>query len=76
MRVPLSWLLEYAAVDPATEPAEIARRLTAAGLEVESVEPVGQEISGVIVGQVAEIEELTEFKKPIRYCRVNTGSGE
>ena len=73
MRVPLSWLLEYAAVDPATEPAEIARRLTAAGLEVESVEPVGQEISGVIVGQVAEIEELTEFKKPIRYCRVNTG---
>ena len=76
MRVPLSWLLEYAAVDPATDPAEIARRLTAAGLEVESVEPVGQEISGVIVGQVAEIEELTEFKKPIRYCRVNTGSGE
>jgi phenylalanyl-tRNA synthetase beta chain len=76
MRVPLSWLLEYAAVDPGTEPAEIARRLTAAGLEVESVEPVGQEISGVIVGQVAEIEELTEFKKPIRYCRVNTGSGE
>ena len=76
MRVPLSWLLEYAAVDPATDPAEIARRLTAAGLEVESVEPVGQEIAGVIVGQVAEIEELTEFKKPIRYCRVATGSGE
>jgi phenylalanyl-tRNA synthetase beta chain len=76
MRVPLSWLLEYAAVDPAVDPAEVARRLTAAGLEVESVEPVGQEISGVIVGQVAEIEELTEFKKPIRYCRVMTGSGE
>jgi phenylalanyl-tRNA synthetase beta chain len=76
MRVPLSWLLEYAAVDPATEPAEVARRLTAAGLEVESVEPVGQEITSVIVGQVAEIEELTGFKKPIRYCRVNTGSGE
>jgi phenylalanyl-tRNA synthetase beta chain len=76
MRVPLSWLLEYAAVDPGTEPAEIARRLTAAGLEVESVEPVGQEISNVIVGQVAEIEELAGFKKPIRYCRVDTGSGE
>jgi len=76
MRVPLSWLLTCAAVDPATEPAEIARRLTAAGLEVEAVEPVGQEISGVIVGQVAEIEELTEFKKPIRYCRVAAGSGE
>jgi phenylalanyl-tRNA synthetase beta chain len=76
MRVPLSWLLSYAAVDPDTDPAEIARRLTAAGLEVESVEPVGQEISGVIIGQVAEIEELTEFKKPIRYCRVAAGSAE
>jgi phenylalanyl-tRNA synthetase beta chain len=76
MRVPLSWLLEYAAVGPGAEPGEVARKLTAAGLEVESVEPVGQEIHGVIVAEVAEIEELTGFKKPIRYCRVNTGSGE
>ncbi len=76
MRVPLSWLLEYAAVDPGTDAAEVARRLTAAGLEVESVERVGYEISGVIVAEVAEIEELTEFRKPIRYVRVNTGSGE
>jgi phenylalanyl-tRNA synthetase beta chain len=76
MRVPLSWLLEYAPVDPATDPAEVARRLTAAGLEVESTEPVGHEISGVVVGEVTEIEELTEFKKPIRYCRVAAGPGE
>jgi len=76
MRVPLSWLLEYASVDPATDPAEVARRLTAAGLEVESVEPVGQDVRGVVVGEVTEIEELTEFRKPIRYCAVRTGSGE
>jgi len=76
MRVPLSWLLEYAAVGPGAEPDEVARRLTAAGLEVESVEPVGQDIHGVIVGEVTGIEELTGFKKPIRYCQVNTGSGE
>jgi phenylalanyl-tRNA synthetase beta chain len=76
MRVPLSWLAEYAAVGPDADPGEVARRLTAAGLEVESVEPVGQEIHGVIVGEVTGIEELTGFKKPIRYCQVNTGSGE
>ena len=76
MRVPLSWLLEYAAVEPGTDAAEVARRLTAAGLEVESVERVGYEVSGVIVAEVTGIEELTEFKKPIRYVRVNTGSGE
>jgi phenylalanyl-tRNA synthetase beta chain len=76
MRVPLSWLLEYASIDPATDPAEVARRLTGAGLEVESTEPVGQEVSGVVVAEVTEIEELGEFKKPIRYCAVRTSSGQ
>jgi phenylalanyl-tRNA synthetase beta chain len=76
MRVPLSWLLEYAAISPAPAAAAAARRLTAAGLEVEAVEPVGQEITGVVVAEVTGIEELTEFRKPIRYCAVATGSGE
>jgi phenylalanyl-tRNA synthetase beta chain len=76
MRVPLSWLREYAPVDEAVPPAEVARRLTAAGLEVESVEPVGHDVSGVVVGQVTAIEELTGFRKPIRYCHVTTGAEE
>ncbi len=76
MRVPLSWLLEYASIEEPADPAEVARRLTAAGLEVEATVPVGQDIDGVIVAEVAAIEELAEFRKPIRYCRVNTGSGE
>jgi phenylalanyl-tRNA synthetase beta chain len=76
MRVPLSWLREYAPVDESVPPAEVARRLTAAGLEVESVEPVGHDVSGVVVGQVTAIEELTGFRKPIRYCHVTTGAEE
>src|SRR6202042_3213504 len=75
MRVSLNWLLETAGLDPDTDPAEVARRLTAAGLEVESVEQVGHDITGVVVAQVREIEELTEFRKRIRYCRVSTGGG-
>jgi phenylalanyl-tRNA synthetase beta chain len=90
MRVPLSWLLEFAAIEHASgQPgiglaeaglsgavaAEVARRLTAAGLEVESVEQVGHDISGVVVGQVRHIEELSGFRKPIRYCRVSVGGG-
>src|SRR5712692_7159941 len=90
MRVPLSWLLEFAALEPAdSQPgiglaeaglsgavaAEVARRLTAAGLEVESVEPVGHDISGVVVAQVRQIEELSGYRKPIRYCRVSAGAG-
>jgi phenylalanyl-tRNA synthetase beta chain len=79
MRLPLSWLLEYAAIDlrPDDEAgvADLARRLTACGLEVESVERVGHDISGVVVAEVLDIEELTGFTKPIRYCQVSTGDG-
>ncbi len=77
MRVPLSWLAEYAALgEPLPEPGDVARRLTAAGLEVETFEQAGCDISGVIVAEVTQIEELTEFRKPIRYCQVSTGTGE
>ncbi|HVB44363.1 MAG TPA: phenylalanine--tRNA ligase subunit beta [Streptosporangiaceae bacterium] len=76
MRLPLSWLLTEAGLDhgrPDTEPAEVARRLTAAGLEVEAVQQAGHDITGVVVAEVTGIEELTGFKKPVRYCQVTTG---
>lgn len=75
MRVPLSWLREYAALPEDVAAGEVARRLTAAGLEVESVEPVGHDISGVVIARVTGIEELAGFRKPVRYCQVDDGSG-
>ncbi len=76
MRVPISWLREYAPIPAPVDAQEVGRRLTAAGLEVEAVEQVGHDIRGVIVAQVLTIEELTEFKKPIRYCRVAVSDAE
>ncbi|MGE5137601.1 MAG: phenylalanine--tRNA ligase subunit beta [Gemmatimonadota bacterium] len=76
MRVPLSWLREYAPVPADTDAADVARRLTAAGLEVETVEPAGQDITGVVVARVTAVEELTGFRKPVRYCQVDDGSGQ
>ena len=76
MRLPLSWLAEAAGLEAGLDPADVARRLTAAGLEVEAVEPAGQDITGVVVAEVTAIEELTGFKKPVRYCQVSTGEGE
>jgi phenylalanyl-tRNA synthetase beta chain len=80
MRLPLSWLLEYAAIDLSpddeTGVKEMSERLTACGLEVESVEPVGQEITGVVVAEVLDVEELIGFNKSIRYCQVSTGDGQ
>jgi phenylalanyl-tRNA synthetase beta chain len=69
MRVPLSWLREYAQL-PGVTGREAAERLIAAGLEAETVDQVGGDVTGVVVGEVLEIEELTGFKKPIRYCQV------
>jgi phenylalanyl-tRNA synthetase beta chain len=78
MRVPLSWVLEYAAIGPdaAADADEVARRLTACGLEVESFERVGQDITGVVVARVLAVEELEGFRKPVRYCQVSTGDGQ
>ena len=76
MRVPVSWLREYAPIPAPADAQEVGRRLTAAGLEVEAVEQVGHDVHGVIVAQVLTIEELTGFKKPIRYCRVATSDAE
>ncbi|GAB2748609.1 phenylalanine--tRNA ligase subunit beta [Streptomyces bullii] len=74
MRVPLSWLREYVDL-PATETGrDVQAKLVSAGLEVETVEQLGADLKGpLVVGQVATIEELEGFKKPIRFCTVDVG---
>ena len=74
MRVPLSWLREYVDLPAGETGRDVADRLVRAGLEVETVEQVGADLKGpLVVGQVLAIEELTGFKKPIRYCQVDVG---
>ncbi|MEH0632448.1 phenylalanine--tRNA ligase subunit beta [Streptomyces bottropensis] len=75
MRVPLSWLREYVDL-PATQTGrDVQAKLVSAGLEVETVEQLGDGLKGpLVVGQVLSVEELTEFKKPIRFCTVDVGT--
>lgn len=73
MRIPLSWLLEYVELPEPVDVGQVARTLTSIGLEIEGIEQVGHDIENVVIAEVLEIEELTGFKKPIRYCRVTTG---
>ncbi|TDD32380.1 phenylalanine--tRNA ligase subunit beta [Actinomadura sp. KC06] len=74
MRAPLSWVREYAELPAGVTGRALAAELIAAGLEVETVEQAGADITGpLVVGEVLAIEELTEFKKPIRYCQVDVG---
>ncbi|PZS34270.1 MAG: phenylalanine--tRNA ligase subunit beta [Pseudonocardiales bacterium] len=76
MRVPLSWLSEYVDLPAGTTAREVATALTRAGLEVETVTDVGYDVSGVVVGDVVEVTDLDEFKKPIRDCRVVVATGQ
>ncbi|WP_030542105.1 phenylalanine--tRNA ligase subunit beta [Streptomyces albus] len=74
MRVPLSWLREYADLPAGQTGRDVQARLIEAGLEVETVEQLGTGLKGpLVVGEVLAIEELTGFRKPIRYCQVNVG---
>lgn len=79
MRVPYSWLrdaVQAGAPDWDVSPDELERALISVGHEVEEIVPVGPVSGPLTVGRVAEIEELTEFKKPIRACKVDVGELE
>jgi phenylalanyl-tRNA synthetase beta chain len=54
MRVPLSWLATHVDVDvPA---ATLAERLTFAGIEVETIHRVGDDLAGIVTARVLEVE--------------------
>ncbi|HEX3706012.1 MAG TPA: phenylalanine--tRNA ligase subunit beta [Mycobacteriales bacterium] len=75
MLVPISWLRDYVDL-PEVSSRDVADRLTAAGLQVERVDRLGEGIEGVVVAKVLAIEELAEFKKPIRWVTLTDGSDE
>ncbi|MDA1358256.1 phenylalanine--tRNA ligase subunit beta [Glycomyces luteolus] len=77
MRIPVSWLAEYAALPDDLTTEALDAVLVEAGLEVEEVDDLRGRVTGpLVVGRVASIEELTEFKKPIRHCWVEVGEAE
>ncbi|HEX2660084.1 MAG TPA: phenylalanine--tRNA ligase subunit beta, partial [Polyangia bacterium] len=55
MKISFNWLSELVALPAGTTLAEVARRLTLAGLEVESIEARGREFSGVRVAEVRAV---------------------
>jgi phenylalanyl-tRNA synthetase beta chain len=74
MRIPLSWLREYVELPAELSTEELDRALVNLGIEVESIVDLRQTVTGsLVVGEVLDIEELTGFKKPIRFCRVDVG---
>ena len=78
MRLPYSWLREAVqrgAPGWDVEPHELAQALIRVGHEVEDVITLGPVTGPLRIGRVTGIDELTEFKKPIRACTVDVGEG-
>jgi phenylalanyl-tRNA synthetase beta chain len=76
MRVPYSWLREVVSAGAPgwdVKPADLEQALIRIGHEVEEIITLGPVDGPLTVGRVASIEELTEFKKPIRACTVDVG---
>ncbi len=61
MKFSESWLREW--VNPAISSEELAHQITMAGLEVDGVEPVAGEFTGVIVGEVVECGQHPDADK-------------
>ena len=76
MKIPLSWIDEYVKIDD-IPPAELAERLTRAGLQVEGVETVGAEPLSdfFVVVEVLECEAHPDSDH-LHVCKVTDGKEE
>ncbi|HEY4604827.1 MAG TPA: phenylalanine--tRNA ligase subunit beta [Blastococcus sp.] len=73
MRVPIGWLAEYVDVPAGTTVEDLDTAFVRLGLEVEEIHRPEPVTGPLVIGRVLGIEELTGFKKPIRYCQVDVG---
>jgi phenylalanyl-tRNA synthetase beta chain len=76
VRIPVSWLTEHLEFSEVPTPEELADAFIRIGMEIDDVRPLGPVTGPVVAARVVEIEELKEFKKPIRFCQVEVGPGQ
>jgi phenylalanyl-tRNA synthetase beta chain len=64
------WLRDW--VSPALNTEDLAHQITMAGLEVDSISPVAQVFSGVVVAQIISAERHPDADK-LQICQVSSG---
>ncbi len=72
MRISLQWLSEYVDLP---SPEEVAKRLTAVGLEVEAMERTGQGLEGVVVARILSSVKHPDAEK-LSVTSVDRGDGQ
>lgn len=73
MKISENWLRELA--DPGCDRATLMHRLTMAGLEVESVEPLGSGLDGVLVAEILSAVKHPNADK-LQVCEVSLGAAD
>ncbi|MDH5630589.1 MAG: phenylalanine--tRNA ligase subunit beta, partial [Gammaproteobacteria bacterium] len=73
MKISENWLRTWVNPDLTTD--ELVSTLTMAGLEVDSIEALGADLEGVVVGHIEKAEKHPEADK-LQVCFVDIGSGE
>lgn len=73
MKFSEQWLREW--VNPDISSEELVEQLTMAGLEVDAIEPVAGEFSGVVVAEVLHTEPHPDADK-LSVCKVSNGQEE
>src|SRR5829696_6690206 len=73
VRVPLSWLADHVDVDvPA---ATLAERLTFAGIEIETIHRVGDDLAGILTARVLEVTQHPDADRLV-LVRIDAGGEE
>ena len=73
MKFSENWLREL--VEIKADRAALAHALTMAGLEVEELTPLGENLDGVVVAEIIAAEKHPEADR-LQVCKVNPGTGE
>jgi phenylalanyl-tRNA synthetase beta chain len=72
MKFSENWLRQHVRTDASRD--ELAATLTAIGLEVEEVTPLGEQLDGVVVARIVECSKHPEADK-LQICQVDAGQG-
>ncbi len=73
MKFSESWLREW--VNPDLTREDLSNQLAMAGLEVESITPAANAFSGVVIGQIVDVQKHPDSER-LQVCKVNIGSPE
>ena len=73
MKISEQWLREWVQTDLDT--TGIAERLTSLGLEVDSVQALGEGLDGIVVGHVLEVQAHPNADR-LSLCRVDGGQDQ